>query len=385
MTIATNADKKLFGLDHLRAFAIIFVFLFHYGRLFPHPEWTNTISKFGWSGVDLFFVLSGYLIASQLFSKIAHYKKISLKEFFIKRSFRIIPAYLVVVAVYFCLPFARERESLAPLWKYLTFTQNIGLDVSKSGTFSHAWSLCIEEQFYLLLPLILVAFVYFKQIRKATWLLIALFVFGFFIRIYSYNYLYQPFINSNNAWVNWHKWIYYSSWCRLDGLLVGISIAALLEFKPAFGFKILKYGNAIILCSVLIFTATYFLCSDEESFSASVFGFPLTDIGYGFIVLAALSPQCFLYKYKSKVTSKIATLSYGIYLIHKIVIHITQNHLIKFNIDDSSNVMFLLCIATVFIASLILNETIEKPFLMLRKKILIDKKPKTSSIEFITS
>lgn len=127
MTI-TNADKKLYGLDHLRAFAIIFVFLFHYGRLFPHPEWTNTISKFGWSGVDLFFVLSGYLIASQLFQKITQYKEISLKEFFIKRFFRIIPAYLVVVAVYFCFPLVRERESLTPLWKYLTFTQNIGLD-----------------------------------------------------------------------------------------------------------------------------------------------------------------------------------------------------------------------------------------------------------------
>lgn len=56
--------NKLWGLDHLRALAIILVFFFHYGRLFPHPEWTTTLGKFGWTGVDLFFVLSGYLISS---------------------------------------------------------------------------------------------------------------------------------------------------------------------------------------------------------------------------------------------------------------------------------------------------------------------------------
>jgi len=141
--------KILFGLNHLRALAISGVFLYHYARLFPHPEWTNTLSKFGWTGVDLFFVLSGYLISSQLFAKMAQQKNISFKDFFIKRFFRIIPAYLVIVLLYFLFPSFREREAPAALWKYLTFTQNIGLDLRTQGTFSHAWSLCIEEQFYL--------------------------------------------------------------------------------------------------------------------------------------------------------------------------------------------------------------------------------------------
>src|SRR5664279_3269563 len=105
----TKEFNKLFGLDHLRALAIIFVFLFHYGRLFPHPGWTNSISQFGWTGVDLFFVLSGYLISSQLFEKMQEEKKLSFWEFFLKRFFRIIPAYLVVVALYFLFPSARER------------------------------------------------------------------------------------------------------------------------------------------------------------------------------------------------------------------------------------------------------------------------------------
>ncbi|MEP6467532.1 MAG: acyltransferase [Parafilimonas sp.] len=371
-------SHKLHGLDYLRAFAIIFVFFFHYGRLFPHPEWVNAISEFGWSGVDLFFVLSGYLIASQLFSSIAKQNEISLKEFFIKRFFRIIPIYLFVVALYFLFPFTHEREALAPLWKYLTFTQNIGLNVSTQGTFSHAWSLCIEEQFYLFLPLILIALVYFKLLKKGFWILILLFIFGFIIRAFCYQHFVLP--AGDDSWLPWYKYIYYPTWSRLDGLLVGVSIAALLQFKQKFSERILKHGNKILIVAVLIFAGTYFIFSQQESLSASVFGFPLTDIGYGVIVLAALSPQCFLYKYKSSVTSKIAALSYGIYLIHKIVIHVTQTQAIKFKIDDSSNVVFLICIVTVFIVSLLLNEIIEKPFLKLRKKILSRKNKKEKKV-----
>ncbi len=363
-------SHKLHGLDHLRTLAILLVFLFHYGRLFPHPEWTNRISNFGWTGVDLFFVLSGYLIASQLFKKIADQQKISLKEFFIKRFFRILPAYLIVVALYFLFPVLREGNGLAPLWKYLTFTQNIGLDLRTQSTFSHAWSLCIEEQFYLLLPLALITLLYFNQFKKAFWILIALFAFGFVMRLYSYHYFVEPFLNNDDAGIYWLKWIYYPTWCRLDGLLVGISIAALLQFKPNFKQWVLSYGNALFVCSLFILTAAYFLCLDQQSFGASVFGFPLVSIGYGVLVLSAVSANCFLYKFKSNITAKIAALSYGIYLIHKIVIHVTQNQFIKYKIDDGSNTMFLICVAAVFIASVLLNEIIEKPFLRMRKKLL---------------
>jgi peptidoglycan/LPS O-acetylase OafA/YrhL len=130
-----STETKLFGLDHLRALAIILVFFFHYQVAFKHPAWTETIGSFGWVGVDLFFVLSGYLIAAQLFNKVSEGKKISLKEFYIKRFFRIIPAYLLVVAVYFSLPSFREKEALPPLWRFLTFTQNFGLDPKTSALF----------------------------------------------------------------------------------------------------------------------------------------------------------------------------------------------------------------------------------------------------------
>ena len=62
-----NSQQKLYGLDHLRALAIAFVFLFHYFILsHGQPEWLPDLAQFGWSGVDLFFVLSGFLIGGIL-------------------------------------------------------------------------------------------------------------------------------------------------------------------------------------------------------------------------------------------------------------------------------------------------------------------------------
>src|SRR5882724_4288004 len=89
----TPAGTKLEGLTHLRSLAIVLVLLFHY-RLFQHPGWIDTAGAFGWTGVDLFFVLSGYLISSQLFKSVAQTGGVDLREFYFKRILRIIPAYV---------------------------------------------------------------------------------------------------------------------------------------------------------------------------------------------------------------------------------------------------------------------------------------------------
>jgi peptidoglycan/LPS O-acetylase OafA/YrhL len=66
----TERSERFYGLDHLRALAIVMVLLYHY-RSFKHPEWVDTIGRFGWTGVDLFFVLSGFLISGQLFQEMS--------------------------------------------------------------------------------------------------------------------------------------------------------------------------------------------------------------------------------------------------------------------------------------------------------------------------
>lgn len=367
-----NIPQKLYGLDHLRAFAIVFVLLFHYFILSGgQPEWLPEFAKFGWTGVDLFFVLSGFLISSTLFAEMKQRQAISFKQFFLKRFFRIVPAFLFTIGLYFCFPFFREKESLPPLWKFLSFTQNFGLNLKDYGTFSHAWSLCVEEHFYLILPLALIFLQYTKVISKSYWLLIALFLFGIAIRIYSYNQFYIPKIEDGNPWLYWYQYIYYPTYNRLDGLLVGVTIAGIYQFMPTSWNKIAKFGKLFFVLSLALLTCAYFLCYDQTTFSASVFGFPLIALGYGCMVVAAISPSCFLYHWNSKVTIFIATLSYSIYLTHKGVIHMTHQLLADYEIDN--NVMLLICIGTCICFAFLLHLIIEKPFMKLRNRIILQK------------
>lgn len=361
--------QKLYGLDHLRAFAISFVLLFHY-KIFGHPKWVETFGKFGWTGVDLFFVLSGFLISSELFKEITKTRTISLKNFFIKRSFRILPAYLLVVAIYFLAPNFREREALPPLWRFLTFTQNFGLNLRQTGTFSHAWSLCVEEQFYLLLPLALLLIFRSRIFKSGAYVLGVLLLFGFAARLFNWYHFLLPQIDADSFWIDWYKYIYYPIYNRLDSLLMGIAISALFHFKPAAAARIAKHGNWFLPAGLIILAGSYILCTDPHSFYATIFSFPLVALGYGLVVICAVSPGSVMYRYRSAFTEKLAGLSYGIYLIHKGVIHLTQKYTVSQNLSINSNLMLVICILFTLLGAFCLQKVIERPFLELRKRVL---------------
>jgi len=364
------SDKhKLLGLDHLRAFAITYVLFFHY-QMFGHPDWVNKIGSFGWTGVDLFFVLSGFLISGQLFSTIVKEKFFSMRVFLTKRFFRIIPPYLAIVGVYLAFPLFREREEMAPLWRYLTFTLNFDLDIKNIGTFTHAWSLCVEEQFYLILPIVILLFNYLRMGKKAIYLLSGLFLGGLLIRYFNWKYFIEPHQLSDNFGALFNKVIYYPTYNRLDGLLIGVSIAGLYTFYPFIKDSIDKYSNFIMLTGFIVLIGSYFICTPQQSFSTAIIGYPLIAIGYGLITAAIVCPSNILYSIKSWLTSHIATLSYGIYLVHKLSIHLTQSMLVKIGIDKNSNLMMLCCLSSTIVLALILRYTIERPSMKLRNRLL---------------
>lgn len=361
---------KSYALDVLRAFAITLVFLFHYGRLFPHPEFINTISKFGWTGVDLFFVLSGFLIGGQLLKEQQQTGFLALKPYFIKRTLRILPAYFIVLLVYIFIPFAREREGLAPVWKYVFFVQNISLDISKQGTFSHAWSLCIEEQFYLALPLLMILFIKMNKYGKAWLLLLALWLSMPIVRHLCYHSFVIPYGDSDTAFLNWYEYIYYPTYTRLDGLVIGV-LAAVVKSKIFPRLPDKKYFAIVgIIVGLAALSVAYYLCLDETSYKASVYGFSVVSIGYGVLLLSSVSVDRFLVKLKSNAVIWVAKLSYLIYLIHKIVIHLTQVLLPDNWLSNDSWLMFIIATINVIGVALLLHYIIETPFQKLRETLL---------------
>lgn len=362
--------NRFSGLDHLRALAIIIVFVYHYS-MFGHPAGLyEYFGSWGWTGVDLFFVLSGFLIGGQLFAKIARDQQVSYGEFYFKRSLRILPAYFAVLALYIAIPGFKERSQLPPLWQMFTFTQNFGLDLSKEGAFSHAWSLCIEEQFYLLLPLLIIAF---RSHKKIVWLLPILFVFGFFIRTYMW---YDIIPKAESFGRAYYMYIYYPTWSRLDGLLAGVALAAFYYFKPQSWQKLTAKGNRIFFIALALLAGAWFIAHDQHQYEirGAIFGYPAIAIAYGALVLAALSPTCFLYKYSSKITRLIATLSYSIYLTHKQLIHLTHEFLQPRGIASDSYASFWISTTVALLGGWLLHLIVEKPFLRLRDRWLARRK-----------
>lgn len=368
---------KFYGLDNLRAFAIIMVFLFHYYRWFEHPDWMPNFFRFGWTGVDLFFVLSGFLISSQLFANIKKTRTFSMKEFYIKRFFRIIPIYFFVLALYLLFPFFSndfgDGQKLAPLWQFLTFTHNFYVDFTNARSFGQVWSLCVEEHFYLLLPITLLLLLKIDFFRKGYILLVLIFIAGFFLRFYSWNNIYLEQTGGIENPPFWIQTVYMPTYNRLDGLLVGVAIAGLYNYLPTLFLKLSKYANAFLVAGLMMIVSAYFLFSPLYTLSGSIFSFPFVSIGFGFIVLGAIMPSSVFYNWKSIALTKIAELSYGLYLIHAAVILSAQTFLIDYGILKDSTLTFIFSTIVCLIIALILNYSIERPFMKMRGRFLKSK------------
>ena len=365
----THPDHKFAGLDHLRALAISLVFLYHY-HFSHHPEWMNNVVGFGWSGVDLFFVLSGFLISNQLLTGIKSGENIKFGIFYIKRFFRIIPPYLTVLLVYIFVPAFHERETLPPLWRMFTFTQNFGLNIQVYGTFSHAWSLCIEEQFYLVLPFVISLVFISGAYRKAVWIIPGIFISTLLIRMLIWHVQLEPLQNTYLFGESWYKWIYYPTYTRLDGLVTGVGIAVIYQYKENWRIWVNRYANYFLLAAALLFITAYIFCADQQDKLPTLYGFSLVAITYGFFVLSAISPRSLLFKFRFRITERLATFSYAIYLSHKGLIHVTQQVLKGSMIKEDSNEMLFVCIVVCIGGAFLIRLVIEKPFFSLRDKLI---------------
>jgi len=318
-------------------------------------------------GVDLFFVLSGYLIGSQLLRPYSRGNRPSIGGFYMRRTFRVLPAYLTVLLFYFAIPAFREAPGLSPAWQFLTFTENFRIDYLHDQAFSHVWSLCVEEHFYLVLPLLILLLMRRPSFGKALSVILGILCFGIAIRAYVYLHYVAIFPRDDNAFaLAYVEKIYYPTHTRLDGLLVGVTLAAIKTFRHTWWQRAMSHGYLLLAGGIALCAWAMWLFNDRLSFSGSVVGFPLIAGGLGLLVASSISPYSPLSKVRG--FGLIAALAYSTYLTHKEVIHFVRVHLPQL-VESGGWLALAVYFMLSFLAAFVLYMAIERPFLRLRERI----------------
>ncbi|VXB09878.1 acyltransferase [Massilia sp. 9I] len=359
-----STSTRIHGLDTLRALAVTLVVLHHYVLFVSDAPTFGWVGQIGWVGVDLFFALSGYLIGNQIFAAMKSPGGFSLRRFYARRLLRTLPNYWVVLALYFLWPAFRGDDPLLALWEYATFIQNFALE--PGSAFSHSWSLAIEEQFYLLLPAVALLGALWGGSLRLAWTAIALaFVAGMLVRAD----LWQEMAGQTHKLYFYFKWIYYSSLCRFDELLAGVSLAILRNHHPGAWGCLTRHGNlmgglGLLSCAV----AFWFFLDDRYGFGITVFGFPLMALGFSLLIVAAVAEDSLLRRLKVPGAGALALWSYAIYLLHKPLCVMAAKWMAQrgFGAEHPLTIAALLTLSV--LTGWLLYKHIETPFMLLRMR-----------------
>ncbi|MGH8030652.1 MAG: acyltransferase family protein [Arenimonas sp.] len=355
--------SRLPGLDLLRAIAIAWVMLFHsflVGGLGDGFAW---LSRFGWMGVDIFFVLSGYLIGRQVLAPLARGERLRFGAFYARRAWRILPAFAVVVAVYFAFPAAREVEGLPPLWQFATFTQNLLVDYSTQAAFSHAWSLCVEEHFYLAFPALAWALWRWPSARRVSALIALIAVGGVLLRAAIWWHFAGTGIERN-----WFvEELYYPTYARLDGLLAGVCLAAMAVYRPARWSWMQAHADRFAVAGVLGLALSFWLFADRTGVLGNTLGWPVLSAAIACLVVAGSSATSLLGRAAIPGAGFIATISYSLYLSHKLAYHAVDANLGAW-LEGRGLVAFAVYAAVALAFAALLHYAVERPGLRWRDR-----------------
>lgn len=308
------------GLDLLRAIAIVWVLLFHAYALFGLGLDFAWLSNHGWMGVDIFFVLSGFLIGTQVLRPLQRGERLSFGGFYARRAWRILPAFAVVLVLYLGFPALREAPGMAPWWKFVTFTMNLSIDYRHEQAFSQAWSLCVEEHFYLIFPLLAWWLTRKPSAGKIVAVCAGVVLLGVVLR--GAVWWHDASISSSRNW--YVEDIYYPSWMRLDGLLMGVVLAVVRVYRPQLWSRWQVRANVVLLVGIALSGVALWLFRDRTGLLANTVGWPLLSCGFGLVVFAGADRRSLIGRWKVPGAGWVAAISYSLYLSHKIALHLVQ-------------------------------------------------------------
>jgi peptidoglycan/LPS O-acetylase OafA/YrhL len=318
-------------IDGLRALAVLPVILFHAGF-----EWFSG----GFVGVDVFFVISGYLITNIIISEMAE-GKFSIVNFYERRARRILPALFFVMAA--CLPFAwfwlppnDLKDFGQSLVAVSTFSSNI-LFWLESGYFDtaaelkpllHTWSLAVEEQYYILFPI----FLMLTWRLGIKWVLVLLsVVFLVSLGVAQWGAYNKPsatfFLLPTRGWE----------------LLVGVFVAFYLKYNAHMKSHIVNQALSLLGFGMIAYSIIAF---DETTPFPSLYAL-IPTVGTGLLILCAV-PKTYVYKLLSlKIVVGIGLISYSAYLWHQPLLAFTRHRLLG---DVSELILITLCFISLVMA-----------------------------------
>lgn len=331
------------SMDLLRAVAITLVFLAHTVLSYGQPDALAPL-QFGGTGVDLFFVLSGWLLGGQLFKELAKDKSINVKRFWFRRWLRTLPAYYAVLLASVAQRMYSFPEVAFP-WEYFIFTQNY----YTLKFFTISWSLCVEEQFYLAVaPLLL----FLKRLPPVGSLIILI-----LILLLSSGFRFMELYDSAKE-----------THVRLDGCVAGVLLASIRYQHHRLWQKLLKIAPALATVSLLAYLFFYY----NRWYPTSGIEDPsklLLAIIFASWVLLANSSEKWTNRLYIPGANHIATRAYALYLLHPEALALME----RFGKELSFLSYFSLAALISLIIAEVLYRLVEKPVMEMRDKIKLTK------------
>lgn len=309
------------SLDGYRGVAFLFVFLRHY-TLTSHLTSTAvrtamTIGQAGWIGVDLFFALSGFLITGILLD--TRSREGYFRVFFIRRALRIFPLFYGVAIVLLLLTSVLHLQWEKGQLAYLFYLGNVAALLNSNLTvvkpavsLLHLWSLAVEEQFYLLWPLVIFSI---RRLRHLAWACVGLSGVAFILRLALLERLPTTVAE---------EWSYNLLFTHMDGLLAGALGAVLIRAVPLF--RLMPAVKTVSVASGIATLAVFSVSgSDFHALPMSTVGYPLLAVFFTSLLLQALDPNSAAAKFGNLPFLRFfGKYSYGLYVYHYILSPLTS-------------------------------------------------------------
>ena len=372
-------NPRLIQLDILRGIAILLV-LGRHPVLLPEQSGSlhavaNAWHVFGWTGVDLFFVLSGFLVGGLLFQELRARGELDVGRFLIRRGFKIWPSYYLFLAVFAALRLLTDARG-ADSWDLLPNLLNVQNYFGSPR--SHTWSLAVEEHFYLVLPLVLLVIIGRRPVsRGRIAALPAIPILSVCLLVACTALRWQVAMGPSYS----PDRLLFPTHLRIDALFFGVMIAYMFHFHESVIGRLARH-RGLLAATGLALIAPMAIVPVEPSVFVGTLGLTMLYVGYGCLLVAIATTPLdhgwagrWMQSAPARAIAFVGVFSYPIYLWH-IEVAIALNRLLArwVALGPESIALRWACGMSAFlvlsvVVGVVMGRLVERPALALRDRL----------------